>query len=292
MRLRLSWIASLSLSLGLALGLAGPAPAGIGPDAVISPDEIDRLGLFDCATEQADSFAACLSARGVPQAAIDFTSRLRVDDDDMIGLLAGFTEYGAVDLATILYPAAANSNLQVAFVNGAEPVVRAADLPVPVPGTRNGRALRSHHPDWMAAGPMEFAGYRNLPDGTQRFTLIDRITEGCRACEVLAQSVVAVDFRGGRLSEVTTLDWVPPRAALEGEEALAAMQAGRMDVLQYRLILAGHDTGGVDGVMGRKSRAALEGFLSEHCLPAAPGPASPGRDSLAVIAGLTAAACD
>lgn len=289
MRPHLSWIASLALSLGL----AGPAPAGTGPEAVIPPDEIDRLGLFDCATEQADSFAACLSARGVPQAAIDFTGSLRAGSDDMIGLLAGFTEYGAVDLATILYPAAANSNLQVAFVNGAEPVLRAADLPVPVPETRNGRALRSHHPDWMAAGPMEFAGYRNLPDGTQRFTLIDRITEGCRACEVLAQSVVAVDFLGGRLAAVTTLDWVPPGAALAGEEALAAMQAGRRDVLQYRLLVAGHDTGGVDGVTGPRTRAALGGFLAEHCLPAPPrGPALPGGDSLAVVAGLAATACN
>lgn len=278
-------------SLALALALAPPALAGIGADAVVPDAEIDRLGLFDCALELDDGFAACLAAHGVAQPAIDAAMLITGQSDGMLGLLEGFDERGTVDLATVFYPDAANANTRVAFVNGTVPVVLAADLTVPPPDTGNGNKLRKRYPDWMAAGPMEFAGYRDLPDGAQRFMLIDRITEGCRACEVIAISVTAVDFRGGALAGVTTLEWVPPAAALDGEAALAALRAGRMDVLQYRLLVAGHEVGGADGVPGPATRRALGDFLTGNCLPdAAPG--SLDEESLTVLAGLAPAPCD
>lgn len=288
MRLPLSRIAGIALALALTLAL--PVWAEIGPDAVVPESEIDRLGLFDCANDQQDNFAACLAARGVSQAAIDFATLLSAQSGGMLGLLESLTKHGAVDLATIYYPAAANSNTQVAFVNGVKPVLLASDITVPVPDTRNGRALPQRHPGWMAAGPLEFAGYRKLPDGVQRFTLIDRITDGCRACEVLAISVVAADFRNGGLSGVTSPDWVAPAAALDGDAALAALRVGRVDVLQYRLLAAGYDSGAVDGAMGLASRKALADFLSEHCLPVV-APAALDEASLRVIAGIESAPC-
>lgn len=279
-------------ALALALALAAPAFADVGADAVVPEAEVERLGLFDCATGQPGDFAACLAGRGVAQAAIDFAERLTAASDDMAGLLVGLSERGKVDLATILYPGAANANIQVAFVNGTDPLILASGLAVPAATTPGAAALQADHPDWMAAGPMESAGYRDLPDGTQRFVLIDRITDGCRACEVLAISVVAVDFRDGALSETATLDWVPPAATLDGEAALAALVAGRVDVLQYRLLRAGHDIGGLDGAMGARTGTALAEFLAAHCLPEAADLAGLDRGSLEVIAGTASAACD
>lgn len=210
---------------------------------------------------------ACLAAAGAPPGTLAFAQRLQDPTlFESVGILTAFAERGRVDAATVELPAFANSNTQVVFVNGAPPVLIAGNIDIPLPTDRASRAILAAHPDANPAGPMVLAGYRDLPDGTQRFVLMDWITDGCRACAVLANSLTHVDFRDGRLVAVTPAGWGPPQEEMAPTAIARRLLAGDAALLQFRLTAAGHDPGGIDGVIGPATRAALGLFLRENGL--------------------------
>ncbi len=276
------------LALALVLWPAiTPAEEIAGADAVFDGD------LAQCSKRPWDAaFADCLATLGAAEPAVALAERLLADPEiATAGVLTGFAERGTVDLGTVLFPAMANGNLQALFLNGTPPLLSPMALAFAVPGDRAAMALRATHPEAMAAGPPEATGYRDLPGGGQRFVLTDRITEGCRACAVLAVQVGYADFADGTLRDSRAAAWVAPEVALEGEAALAAMLAGDAAVLQYRLLVAGHDTGPADGVTGPRTLAELDAFLAENCLPSRVAEPEIREPSLRVLAGLDAPAC-
>lgn len=210
----------------------------------------------------------CLAAAGAPPGTLAFARRLQ--DPSLfgaVGILTGLEERGRVDAATVELPGFANSNTQVVFVNGTPPVLIAGQLDIPAPGDRASRAILARYPDANPAGPMVLAGYRDLPDGTQRFVLMDWITDGCRACEVVANSLTHADFRDGRLVAVTPAGWGPPQEDMAPDAIARRLLSGDVALLQFRLAAAGFDPGGIDGAMGPATRAALADFLRENRLP-------------------------
>lgn len=144
----------------------------------------------------------------------------------------------------------------------------------------------------MARGPAWLGGYRDLPDGGQRFVVMDQITDGCRACAVVATAVSFADFRDGALESLSPWIWVAPDVALEGDAAAAALGAGNAAVLQYRLLVAGYDAGGTDGVTGPRTLAALDSHLADHCLPSRRDEPEVRAEAIAVLAGLVATRCE
>lgn len=272
----------------LALPFSAAAQDIAGPEAIWTAD-----GLAECTVRPwVDAFGDCLASLGASEAAVAFAQALEADAGvAMPGVLTGFTERGAVDAGRVLFPAMANSNDQVLFLNGTPPILSPQALAIGDPADRAAAALRTAHSEAMLAGPPELAGYRDLPDGGQRFVLTDRLTEGCRACAVLATAVTFVDFRDGALAAVTPVAWAGPEAALAPAAARRAMEAGEVAPLQYRLLLNGHDAGPPDGITGPRTRMALEEFLAANCLPSLVEEPEFRPASIAVLAGTAPSAC-
>ncbi|MCC7320456.1 MAG: hypothetical protein IT542_05685 [Rubellimicrobium sp.] len=306
---------TLALTMALTLTLAAPLHAeGAGAvppgsadaadeDPGAAPPEVGAgalIGDLDVSTclerPWSDAFGDCLASLGASEEAVVLADRLAADPlIGTAGVLTGFRELGAVDLAQIDFPLLANANAQPLLVNGSDPLIAPGFLPAyhdaPPPGDRTSRALAAAAPDAMRAGPPQFAGYRVLPDGGQRFVFADRITDGCRACAVIGTALWQVDFRDGVQVASGQVAWAPPAAALEGEAARAALEAGAVAVLQYRLDLAGHDAGGIDGHAGARTRAGLAAFLAGNCLPPDEDPARLSPGAARVLAGLADGAC-
>lgn len=268
-------------------------PAVLSAEEIAGADAVFDGDLGRCTERPWDAaFADCLATLGAPEPAVALAERLLADPGiATAGVLTAFDERGTVDLGTVTFPAMANGNLQVLFLNGIPPLISPMSLTFAPPDDRAALALRATHPEAMAAGPPESAGYRDLPGGGQRFVLTDRITEGCRACDLLAVQVGYADFTDGRLSESRAAAWVAPEVALDGEAALAAMLAGDAAVLQYRLLVAGHDTGPADGVSGPRTLAELDAFLAENCLPSRIEEPEVREPALRVLAGIEGSAC-
>ena len=268
-------------------------PAMTAAEEVAGADAVFDGDLGHCTERPWDAaFADCLATLGAPEPAVSFAERLLSDPDiASAGVLTGFDDRGLVDLGIVTFPAMANGNQQVLFLNGTPPLLSPMAFAFDPPTDRAAMALRASHPDAMSAGPPEAAGYRDLPGGEQRFVLTDRITDGCRACAVLAMQVGYADFSDGALTDSRVAAWVAPEVALDGEAALAAMLAGDAAVLQYRLLVAGHDTGPADGVTGPRTLAELDAFLAANCLPPRAAEPEVREPALRALAGLDGSAC-
>lgn len=269
-------------------------PVAAAAQDIASPDAAwTSETLADCTVRPwINAFGDCLASLGAPEAAVAFAAALAADPAlQMPGVLTAFTERGPVDAGQVFYPGLANANDQVLFLNGDPPIISPVGLTIGDPADRAALALRAAHPDAMLAGPPDLAGYRDLPDGGQRFVLIDRLTDGCRACTVLATAVTFVDFQDGAVDSVTPVAWVDPASALAPDAAEAAMAAGDVAALQFRLLVNGYDAGPPDGVTGPRTRTALESFLADTCLPSLIEEPEFRPGSIAVLAGTAPSAC-
>lgn len=274
-----------------ALDAADPAPAAVitpAPDATVEEQGDDTPssyvqafgapaiwggeGLEQCMVRPwIDAFGDCLASLGAGEEAVRFAEALKADPDvGMAGVMRAFFELGQVDVALVDFPALANANRQVVFLNGQDPIMLADPIAVTPPETRAVAALRAAHPAAMAAGPRDYLTARVAPEeGAQRFVLTDRITDGCRACPILATEVVFVDFDGGELVGASVGAWLPPDLDLASVRAGVAQ--GDLTALQTQLILRGYDVGGADGINGAMTIAAQAAFLNEHCLQGVAG---------------------
>lgn len=254
---------------------AAPEPAVAAAPAAAEGDYVQAFGppaiwggagLEQCMVRPwIDAFGDCLASLGAGEEAVRFADALKADPAiGMAGVMRAFFELGEVDVALVDFPARANANTQVVFLNGATPLLLAEGLEAAPPETRAVAELRAAHPAAMAAGPREYLSHREYLDGLQRIVLRDRITDGCRACPILATEVVFVDFKGGALSDVSVGAWLP--ADLDPQALGAGIDAGDLTALQSQLIMRGYDVGGADGISGPMTLAAQGDFLTEHCL--------------------------
>ena len=267
-----------------ALASATPQPAAA--ETVLTPADVSPAGAtFPCQRAGvSDVFWSCLAAAGVPPGGILFTHWLNANPQiNEPGIATDLIELGPVDLAELIFPFRANTNQQMAFVNGADGVLLPQALTEAAPTDPQSVALRTAYPQAFGDARLRVAGL--LTNGAkQRFVLVETLVDGCRACAVIGAEIRAVEFDGGVLQRVETLGWIRPPMA-EDDTRDDALRQGNLQALQVALTLRGYQPGLMDGTERPETSSALAQFMSDNCeapeptatraaieLLAAPGP--------------------
>jgi hypothetical protein len=168
----------------------------------------------------------------------------------------GFTELGAVDLVELYLPFHANSNQLYAMVNGAGGLLIGAAENLNQQGPRPVSA--THFPE----------SHRVLPNGTQAFVFRSLVSDGCRACPVVADLLVTHYFQDGLpVGRAEVL--VERRLGEDGpfwDDPNPDRLAKDIFLVQRALAARGYDPGSFDGKIGPRTRAAIDAFQGEACL--------------------------
>lgn len=232
-----------------------------GPHAVISFD-----GAYDCLGSVGwPEFRACLDDAGASDAGIAAARELSGGDSQTF-----FSNYwqtsGPVDIGEIQVPAAGSTSRQ-GFVRHGREFDLAGFERMEVQDTAS-RRLQRQYPDAVSYSPAWVIAHRYLDDGGQRFTLAAHITDGCRACDLIAISIGYVDFSNGELIDRGTIGWAPQRGDLGAASEDVRRRLHDSDVLEVQIQLnrLGYIAGPMDGAYGPMTEAALGEFRREHCL--------------------------
>lgn len=256
--------------LALIISVSSAAAAQeIGPDDVIISAVRDEIAA--CVRERfstgSSATLACFDRPGVTTDAQNL-SRTLFNSTGYIGILAGLSDAGQVDVAEIFFPMLANTNHQLALVNTSDGVQLATDLnftrnPPSVPSTR---AILSRYPQAFESGRVSVVAVRHLPGGNQRFVLADIVTNKCRACAPVAKSLRYFDFSEGRFSGFKEVGWQPWQD-ITMSRAADRIRNGDVVTIQDRLNHMGYDAGPTDGAAGPRTMAAVMSFKRDYCLP-------------------------
>lgn len=259
-----------------------PTPAPVttgtwGADIVYAAD----IGYGPCQEQNGDP--GCLRDLGLSEQAIAFSFAVS-EDYSGFGRAIEFRELGTVDLAVAEYIGADVWTMPV-LLNGTpdlKVVPHASDLA----GTfrdETSRAMLARYPE-ASSRDVIVTAHRVLPDGTQRFVVVETLTDQCRACDYLGSAVTFLEVgpaTGGRLQSV------PVGLHITGPGAFADTETPdynqRPDLLQVRLNSLGYPAGAMDGYPGPATREALMAFQAEVCLPPT------GEPDSATVAALSAA---
>ena len=232
-----------------------------GPHAVIDFDDANHC-IF---SEGWNEFRDCLDEAGASDAGIAAARELSSGDSQ--ALLSNYRPTGGpVDIAEIQVPAAGNTSRQGFVRHGREfDLVGLERMEVQDAASRE---LKRRYPDAVSFNPARVASHRNLGDGGQRFILTAPVTDGCRACDVVATAIGYVDFLDGELVEEGTIGWAPQRGAYRTDDAEIRRRLHNGDVLEAQIQLnrLGYIAGPMDGAFGPMTQAALEEFQRDHCL--------------------------
>lgn len=166
----------------------------------------------------ADSFDTCflkmLGKAGATKGAVDFARLI-----DEPGFMTKFKKVGPVDIAFTDLPFRANENSGVYLVNGTPKVVNIDDLSA-ITGPmleKNPRymALKKKYPDiGLFMGERTSGSIRTarLKDGKLQFTVLYRLTTGCRACEDVGTARIGFYFdRKGTFEGRKLIDVLPAK---------------------------------------------------------------------------------
>jgi len=171
-------------------------PAAIWPDA----EKKARQVVEECSSKRGPDFGECfvsfMQKHGASSQAVLF-ARLT----DNTGYLRAFRKVGPVDIAYVAYPFRANTNHGYLLVNGDPPMVDVDNLMLTKEALARDPAyakLLQRFPN-AAIWPEDRFSTRlpvaeELPDGGQRFIVVYRITDLCRACKELAKAKFGFDF--------------------------------------------------------------------------------------------------
>jgi hypothetical protein len=260
---------------------------------VIGPQSVFDGG-FACYPDggSLQPYLACLAAQGAGPAAVAAVQALAAPKYpvpggyDEAGIVTGFTEYGQVDVATVFFPGRANTNEETLFVNGVTPFGHPYDfLTNQPPDDAATRALMWRHPQAFPYGQPFITGYRRLPDGSQSFVVVDRLVDGCRACDPVGLLLGQMHFRDGYFSMGRMLGYTGMSLDIPAPARRATLLRGDIAMLQMHLNLAGYAAGGMDGVAGRSTADALASFLADQCFAPAAGLGPAAIDRLIELAG-------
>ena len=257
-----------------------------GPLAVVG----ERRELNRCFQSDAESaWRECMRRQGVSSEAIAFSEAL--EQKRIAGYLTGLLLRGEVDIGQVFLPRQANTNEQYVFLSGQDGILESHVLMArQPPSDAASMALRRRFPNAMATGRLFPIGYRDLPDGGQRFVFTDVVTDGCRGCAVVGQAIIHFDFRNGVFQNAETVGWTPftdydarPSAQFAQSREIAQRIAnGNVREMQLQLNLKGFRAGSMDGVSGSQTRNALSEFLAENCQPGAESFTAEGLNLLAL----------
>lgn len=208
----------------------------------------------------------CLRNLGFGAKAIEFSKEI---DGDYSGATVGisFMELGDVDLAMAEFLGADVYSLPV-LVNGAAGLFL----------IENSFELRDFFRDEASLAMLrrypgaftdakEIRSHRVLPDGTQRFTLVETVVDSCRACDILGAAVTFLEVGPSTGGVVVR----KPVGLLIGDpkddvDMSAEIIQQRPESLQVALNVLGYDAGMMDGYPGPQTRQALMEYQADHCL--------------------------
>src|SRR4030042_3790148 len=191
---RLFWPGPV-LALVIFLTWAGLAPHSalaqarilpqIGPDAVW---KADWQLLARHHGEVLAGLEAFMRSQGASYQALAFTRSVKGE-----GFLCSFTEMGQVDLAQMQVPFK-NDEPDYLLVNGTPQIVAVGQKQYWQPLDLRKTPWVGQHPkaDWFAR--INFLRLVSRPGGGQRFIFAFAIQDGCRACAILGNALVAYDF--------------------------------------------------------------------------------------------------
>lgn len=253
------------------------APPVFGPHAVISLDATSGcLRHIDWPV-----FRECLEEAGAGAAGIAAARELSSGDGPAF-LSAYWPTGGPVDAAEIQVPSAGTTARQGLVRDGAG--FEFVGLDATAAQDAASRRLQRRYPDAVSYNPTWIVGHRQLGEGGQRFILATLLTDGCRACDLVAMALGYRDFRDGELVEEDMIGWAPQRGALRGDDAgiVARLRDGDALEAQIQLNRLGYIAGPMDGALGPMTRSALDAFRRDYCLePGAGWPDSATIEALA-----------
>ena len=251
--------------------VSGRMRSKFGPLAIVDDDS----ELMNCFRDESHSeLQSCMRNLGVRDEAVEFSEALKKIGTQ--GYLTGYLLRGEVDIGRVYLPNMANTNEQYVLLNGRDGIIMPyAEVPRARPSDAASRALQSRFPNAMMTGRLFPIGYRDLPDGGQRFVFTDILTDGCRGCEVVGSAILFLDFVNGVLRNTEIVGWkglvrdnnLPSRDYALSREVAGRILGGDVQEMQTQLNLKGFQAGGMDGVLGPQTEGALTEFLAENCLP-------------------------
>jgi len=193
-------------------------PAAIWPDAEKKARQIVK----ECSSKRAPDFGECfvsfMQKHGASSQAVSFAKLT-----DNTGYLRAFRKVGPVDIAYVAYPFRANTNYGYLLVNGDPPMVDVDNLKLQKEQLARDPAyakLVQRFPNAEVWPEDRFSTEspvaERLQDGGQRFIVVYRITDLCRACKELGKARFGFDFdTNGKFLRVRMLSSEEIRAALK-----------------------------------------------------------------------------
>ncbi len=234
---------------------------------IANPDAVwTSLAMRSCKLEE---MLACMDRFGAPGAAVAFV-RQSGEAGIKPGLLAGFDDFGIVDIGQMQYPQVGRQTVPV-LLNGGPPAILA--------GTGQVRSLQLTDDIYRRLvgryGELElfdqprFESHRLTTRGGQRFVFAYRLSK-CETCAAPGEALVAYDFdaaggyQGIMLLGIAGRD--PDQDWPTVNNPTAENLQNDMTALQRRLAGLGFGTGTLDGKGGKQTKAALTAFQTDHGL--------------------------
>lgn len=300
----LKWLAGLRLlevvtGITTLLAIMAPAPGNaqntgggplFGAHSVIPFD----LGKGCVQYLELATFEQCLKDAGANKAALAAARAL--SGEGGTAFLSEYRSLGRVDVAEVVSRSAANFAFYGFVIDGQKYISAGFDRMAVK--DRTSRNLKQHYPNAVSYSPTWIVGHRYLENGGQRFILTAAITDGCRACDVIATSIGYVDFRNGRKVNSGTIGWAPQRGGFPTSYDVVRRRLYGQDTREFQtqLNLRGYIAGSMDGVYGSATARAIGQFAAAHCIdggdqavqeiirvlgsrktPFEPAPCGPGR---------------
>jgi peptidoglycan hydrolase-like protein with peptidoglycan-binding domain len=234
---------------------------------IATPDAVwTSLAMRSCKQED---MLSCMDRFGAPSAAVAFV-RQSGEAGIKPGLLAGFDDFGIVDIGRIQFRGTGRQTMPV-LLNGGPPAilvdteqVRSLQLTDNVY-----RRLVGRYGELKLFDRPRLESHRLTARGGQRFVFAFRLAK-CDTCAAPGEALLAYDFdaAGGYLG-VALLGIArrdPDQDWLTANNVAAVALQNDMGVLQRRLAGLGFDSGTLDGKGGKQTEAALKAFQADHGL--------------------------
>ena len=228
---------------------------------------VDRSGASPtaCGTDISES---CLrSTLGLSEDAVSFVLEYHAMEIGPPAIPFEFRELGRLDLVTA--ETGLSSGPLELLVNGT-PSIQYPRFPSQnigeLPQDRAVVTTRSARPSASGWGGIVL-GKRVLGDGTTRITTGRYFTTECRACAVVGLAVGFSKFDAeGRFAGYTDVGFLAADD-FAGDFPTPDLLRSRGAVVQFLLNQSGYEAGAMDGRPGPMTRAALEEFQADQCLP-------------------------
>lgn len=211
-----------------------------------------------------EPFEGCLEEAGATTEAIEAARALSGEGSTVF--LSDYWSLGRVDAVETISASASNYAWHGFVVDQRKHL--AAGFDAMDVRDHASQSLKGRYPNAVSYFPARISGHRYLQDGGQRFILMTLITDGCRACDVIAVAIGYVDFRNGREVASETIGWAPQLGEHPTEPPEIRRRLYEQDVREFQkqFNLRGYIAGSMDGIYGPATAKAVRDFESAYCL--------------------------